>query len=286
MKEEGFAESSSNPPLPADISVAVEVGRRLASAREAAELSQHELAGRLRLGERQIVALEAGNLAALPGKTFVRGFVRNYALAVTLDPQPLLALLEQAPELAAPTLELPKTIRVAMPPMGQSAQKRDRLIVAFGAFLLLVAIAIYFFAPPNLNFSLQPSQSESFSVLPVERETMLLEPVSAEQAPQIQENEAMPVTPAASPLPVVSSPAQGNTNLRLDFHGESWVEIIGANEQKLHSRLHPANSSYELKVAPPVTLVIGRASGVSLYFQGKQITLQPSSSDVAQVKLQ
>ncbi|MCL2021024.1 MAG: DUF4115 domain-containing protein [Betaproteobacteria bacterium] len=295
MKDEVASPSEfsapSDSPVLSGISPAVEVGRRLYAAREAARLSQAELASRLRLGERQVVALETGNLAALPGKTFARGFVRNYALAVALDPQPLLAMLEQAPGLTAPTLDLPKPIRVTMPLQGQTAQKRDRLIITLGIALFVMAVVIYFFAPQHLELKLASEAPENIPIAPVAHEASIPEPVPVAPAPAEEEHapdthDALPAITAAFPVSASSPPAQDNGNLRLEFQGTSWVEITDKNEQRLHSHLHEANSSHELTITPPVTIVIGRASGVRLYYQGEPRPLQPNSNDVATVKLQ
>ncbi|MDO9063656.1 MAG: helix-turn-helix transcriptional regulator, partial [Sulfuricella sp.] len=67
-------------------------GKVLAEAREKLGLSVVEVARQLRLSPRQIEALEADDHASLPGKTFLRGFLRNYAKLLQLDPDPLLAL--------------------------------------------------------------------------------------------------------------------------------------------------------------------------------------------------
>lgn len=69
------------------------VGQALKSGREAAGLTAAEVGEKLKLSARQIEALENDDFAALPGNTFVRGFVRNYARLVNLDPQPLLEQL-------------------------------------------------------------------------------------------------------------------------------------------------------------------------------------------------
>ncbi|MDR1850146.1 MAG: DUF4115 domain-containing protein, partial [Zoogloeaceae bacterium] len=74
-------------------------------------------------------------------------------------------------------------------------------------------------------------------------------------------------------------------NLLLEFLDESWVEITNQNEEKVHSRLHEAFSSQELRITPPVTIVIGRASSVRLYYKGNPVPLKPSSNDVAVVRL-
>ncbi len=75
-------------------SVRVTPGVRLRQAREAMGQSAADIATRLRMGVKQVQALEAGDYAALPTGTFLRGFVRNYAKVVGLDPAELVACLE------------------------------------------------------------------------------------------------------------------------------------------------------------------------------------------------
>ena len=70
-------------------------GAVLRAAREARGESVSEVAFALKLNPRQIAALEADNFSALPGMAFVRGFLRNYARYLGLDPAPLLAGVER-----------------------------------------------------------------------------------------------------------------------------------------------------------------------------------------------
>jgi len=71
--------------------VATSIGERLRQARQAANMSVEDAAAQLRLSPRQILALEGEQFGQLPGRTFVRGFVKNYARLLNLDPEPLLA---------------------------------------------------------------------------------------------------------------------------------------------------------------------------------------------------
>jgi cytoskeleton protein RodZ len=71
------------------------VGTALKAARERAGMSLGEVADRLKLSIRQLEAIEHDDFQQLPGATFVRGFVRNYARFLRLDPEPLMARLEQ-----------------------------------------------------------------------------------------------------------------------------------------------------------------------------------------------
>ena len=61
------------------------VGSRLRRAREQAGLSVAAVAADTRISQRQIEAIEAGNYAALPGRTYAVGFSRSLARAVGLD---------------------------------------------------------------------------------------------------------------------------------------------------------------------------------------------------------
>jgi len=61
------------------------VGSRLRRAREAAGMGIAALAAQTRISTRQIEAIESGDYAALPGRTYAVGFSRTLARAVGLD---------------------------------------------------------------------------------------------------------------------------------------------------------------------------------------------------------
>jgi cytoskeleton protein RodZ len=66
-------------------------GQVLAAQREAMGWTVEQVADQLKLAVRQVVALEAGDYAALPSPAVTRGFVRAYAKLVKVDPAPLVA---------------------------------------------------------------------------------------------------------------------------------------------------------------------------------------------------
>jgi cytoskeleton protein RodZ len=68
-------------------------GKALAAQREAMGWTVEQVADQLKLAVRQVIALEAGDYASLPGPAVVRGFVRAYAKIVRLDPAPLVAMI-------------------------------------------------------------------------------------------------------------------------------------------------------------------------------------------------
>jgi cytoskeleton protein RodZ len=71
-------------------------GGRLRAAREARKLSVSEVAAGLRLEERTIKALESDDYDALPGPTFVRGYIRSYARSLDLPPDEVVSEYDRA----------------------------------------------------------------------------------------------------------------------------------------------------------------------------------------------
>lgn len=67
-----------------------EIGQILREARENKGLSLGDVQAKIRINTRYLEALEAGDYDALPTPVHVRGFLRNYARHLGLDPQPLL----------------------------------------------------------------------------------------------------------------------------------------------------------------------------------------------------
>lgn len=88
-------------PTPAPVAVAE--GSPLAVARVAAGLSIADVGRQLKLSGWQVEALESGDYKRLPGPVFVRGFIRNYARLLKIDPAPLLA------DIAGPAQPVPVT---------------------------------------------------------------------------------------------------------------------------------------------------------------------------------
>ena len=127
-------------------------GARLREAREAAGLSIDAVAQQLKLAPRQVKALEDDDFAQLPGRTFIRGFMRNYARLVRLDPDALLSALPEgaaAPSLDHPSLA-PTTRAIGELPADVHGKPRATRWAVPLALAAIVAIgAIYEFAGPQ-----------------------------------------------------------------------------------------------------------------------------------------
>ena len=66
-------------------------GQRLRKERESRDVTLRELSDATRIGKRYLEALESNDFDALPGAVFAKGYIRNYAEHLGLDPEPLIA---------------------------------------------------------------------------------------------------------------------------------------------------------------------------------------------------
>jgi cytoskeleton protein RodZ len=132
---------------PRGVAGATSAGGRLREAREAAGLSVDAVAHQLKLAPRQITALEEDDWQHLPGRTFIRGFARNYARFLRLDPDAVLALLpapETAPALGRPALRTDTRPMGEIPAMREPSRASPMRIVLPLALLAIVAMVAYY----------------------------------------------------------------------------------------------------------------------------------------------
>ncbi len=125
-----------------------EVGTLLRSAREQQGFSASDIAGKLRMGVKQVSALECGDYSTLPTGTFLRGFVRNYARAVNLNSEEIIALLEKthrgAASVAAASVVVPAQQNIAVkPPGGDLATPKGRMMIV-AAIAVALAGAVWY----------------------------------------------------------------------------------------------------------------------------------------------
>ena len=74
-----------------EISSLQKIGGKLKLAREEKNLSANQLAGSLKIGEEQLIALESGNANLLPEEVFIKAMIRRVAEKLHLDGDVLLS---------------------------------------------------------------------------------------------------------------------------------------------------------------------------------------------------
>jgi cytoskeleton protein RodZ len=120
-------------------------GNVLKAAREMQGLSIHDVSSQLRLGPKQILAIEQDDFDKLPQPSIVRGFIRNYAKLLNIDVTPVIAAYQRIVPSTAP---LPLSVRSNASPsvIDKPARAiRPQRILTFFIFLILAAILAYFY---------------------------------------------------------------------------------------------------------------------------------------------
>lgn len=112
-------------------------GALMRIAREKAGLTVQQLANAMNLSQKQIVALEADDLDALPSATFVRGFVRNYARIVGCDPNQFAVDDEEHTPLSQASAFQLSPPAENMPIKSNRAHANRRWMMAAGVVILL-----------------------------------------------------------------------------------------------------------------------------------------------------
>ncbi len=271
-------------------------GKVLAEARERLGLNVAEVARQLRLSPRQIEALEADDHASLPGKTFLRGFLRNYAKLLQIDPEPVLALCQPEPPQAQPIAVPMSKIefggkRRLMPFGGHSGKPRAKYAAIIGVAALALW-GLYGLFQGQLSFQDAPVKSagETMMVLSLPQ----AEP-PAQAAPVTNQGAgpapaAAPIAPAAAEAPVPLTPSMavvGGQRLQFVFDGDAWVEVKDKSGKVIFYQLNAKGSQQSVRGTPPFSLVIGNASHVRLTYNDKPVDLAPHIKvDVARLSIE
>jgi cytoskeleton protein RodZ len=264
-------------------------GAALAAARTAQNLSVTDVARQLRLSVNQVAALEAGEFERLPGPVFVRGFVRNYARLLKLDPERIVDAI--MPDLSEQEVrkEPPDFREIPFP----SARTRPRRWPGLAALLALVALAAYEFYWSEPGDMTVTKSAPAVAPAPAEEQpagaTLSGSDVQAPRA-EPAESTAQQAHEAASEdlQPPLAAKETGDGELRFTFAKESWVQVRERSGKTIFTRLNPAGSEQRVSGKPPLMLVIGNAHGVQLIYNERPVDLEPYivRDDVARFTLE
>ncbi|MBB5019782.1 cytoskeleton protein RodZ [Chitinivorax tropicus] len=296
-------------------------GSELKAERLRQSLSIDEVVAKLKLSRRQVEALEADRFDDLPGNTFVKGFVRNYAKLLGLNAS---ALVEQASAMlpedvdAQPTRLEGRMPRITVEPgYGMSADRGGLSVLLMGAAAAVVAGFVVYYVllrpatEPELHMAGSSSGTTATVETPVEvspqstpAETstpVAVAPVPTGVATPAVEPVTQPATTANPPPPAqatsstdtVAAPAAqptatlgGQHAIKLNFNGESWVDIRDSEGKRLASKLFKPGQEEIVQGKPPYKLVVGNATQVTVMYNGKAVDLAPYVKvDVARFEL-
>ena len=293
-------------------------GETLRLARERASLSQEDIAGKLKLSPRQIAAIESGDWSALPERTFTRGFMRNYARLVGVDPDSL--GLDQAPSQAISQLRpTPTAIGEIVPQADRNSFGTARWLVPGLLIAALVAGVLYFqggrwfgwdmsrilataaTTTPSLkgaiaakaeSVSEKADASASAAGAPATSSGAVIVPSSAPPASTGQAAavaapaaDTSPAAPALLQPSLAPAVAAGEKRIALTFKSKSWTEVRSKGDVIFSETATPGIRDFN--GALPLSFTVGNASNVVVSIDGKPFDMtELTRNDVARFRVE
>jgi len=258
------------------------VGAVLRQERLRQDLSLYDIAGQTKISERYLEAIEQENFESLPGVLFARNFVRQYASALKVDPEPMLAELPKVDIANAPLPDPPARVKRSKwdprwtSPLASAAWS----VLALGAaFMGWVHFNHPAWSLPYLGQTVSASAAAGqVSPEPVKaaavRKIQETAPTSAprvekasvpdrEGATTQQEETAQATTTEAAARPI---------QIVVTAHEPAWVEVVADGKTTFSGTLQP-NDSRAIAADAQVKLVTGNAGGIGISLNGR--TLEP-----------
>lgn len=282
------------------------VGRRLAAARESLGLSVADVARQIKLSVQQVEALEADDLARLPkSAVIVKGFLRNYAKLVQLDPEQLLgaARVPSAGSEVKGKYRRREVVTFERP-------TRPWLKVMLGLALIVAILLGAYEYHMNPDFFGEPAGPQAVDRPTAGGRPAPTPPPAAAPQPATQEAPATPAvaptevpgsaaapasvagpaTPAAATaanLPPTAAAASGPGVVRFRLERDAWIEVKDRDGNRIMNQLCKAGTEKSVQGIPPLQLVVGAASGVKVEWNGQPVNIVPFTKvDVARFTLE
>ena len=271
-------------------------GAQLAQARTDLHLAQEDVAAKLHLATSQIQALEQDDYTNLPGATYVRGYLKSYALLLGLSPEPILEAHKRLT--AAPVTP---DFRAIAPQREITSRHHQVRFVTYFMAAIVIGLAIAWWQgrdvrPPNPLLAVHDSEpavtvpnavpdADAISELgkPSAETPAIPAPVGIAATGNKPPVLVTPSAPAAAssaavtPPPTVVIPAPATLpvgpRIKLVLHADqdSWADIRDARQAKLLYDTVPAGRSVTLEGVAPLSIFIGNAAGVRLDYNGQAV---------------
>jgi cytoskeleton protein RodZ len=240
------------------------IGARLRSAREHSRLTIVQAAERLHVDAEVLEALEAENFAALGAPVYVRGHLRHYAELVGESAEALVDLYSQGARVPQPDLtRIPKPV----------PDHAGSLVVA------AVLVVVVFSAAGAVWWGLSLSRRQwSTAVVRPDADASMLGGAASAGA-LVAVAASSPARPAPSsvvaPAALAAPPGAAapvptrQIHVVLAYSTDSWTEVYDATGRRLLYGLASAAATRALEGVPPLEVVLGDASGVTLAVGGQ-----------------
>jgi cytoskeletal protein RodZ len=285
-----------------------ELGKRLKEAREAKDYSLDDLQRVTKIQKRYLIGIEEGSYDMMPGKFYVRAFIKQYCEAVGLQPE---VIFEEYKD------DIPTTYEDEIPVSLSRVQSRKgisggsskaldvipKLLIAI--FVIAVLIALWVFVqnkvadnagnggtsnkePVAVDQQDLPSEEE-----PVEEEDKDQKESNDETKPEEEKETKEKEENAGQSLEAVKTEGTKTTyelkntdqfKLELAAKGDAWVAVYNSKDEVLFQGMlyNGDKKEFDLTADQQAYLVIGNAANTAINVNGKLLEYKIPTDTVRQ----
>jgi cytoskeleton protein RodZ len=259
------------------------VGQYLREEREKKNLSLEEVAKVTRITLENLQALERDDFQAISAPIFVRGFLRNYASQLGLDPNEIMARYESQVDL----LKISPKVKES-PPI-----KNGSPLFKYIAFLILIligtAIGFYYYQqapPPPPPPSATPPPPPAVAVQPP---PPTAPPPPEGPAPQVasqpeKEKKQPEKAPATAPKGTLEKSEERGHILKVIAKEKTWLRIKPDDQPVIDVLLQPGET-VSWSTRGKFNITVGNAGGIEIFFDGVSQGIPGKSGQVIHLVL-
>jgi cytoskeleton protein RodZ len=276
------------------------IGERLRSERIRRKRSIEDISRETRIAPRMLEAIEKEEFSSLPGLLFARNFVKQYALALGLDPEPIVAGLPHVDVSAARLPEPP--VRLKRTEIWNP--EWNGAISSFAWFVIAVAAGVAAYIHFNRPLETAASGRAPHVVVAAAMQSGSA-PSSAErgqtgttekpEAPMPANDRAVSAEPKISTVGDQSPRARSlrtdedqaaghKVNVSITAHADSWIQVDADGRTVFTGMLKP-NESRKISGDEMVKLVAGNAGGITVSLNGRTLDPLGAAGQVKVLKL-
>jgi len=286
-------------------SVVQSVGHLLRNARTVKGLSIDDVSRQLRLSAQQIEAIEKEDFEKLPGRTFLRGFIRNYANLVQLNPVPLLQMLPESTRVISTYERTPFKNKQISFSSNREKPGNHSLIIAIILFVIILGAYLLFENGgwnKNSDISAESVETKTESAT-ASVEIQLPLPGVVKNTSNTSDSPANKPSEVNNPVPATENTAaqadvktesaaenksavektdktektvafdKNTGHLYFKLTADSWIKVVDGKGVTVFEQLKKSGSEQIVTGKRPLSLVIGNASGVNLTYNDKEIDI-------------
>lgn len=163
----------------------MEIGVLLKEAREEKGFTLDNIQEKTKIQKRYLVAIEQDDFSALPGKFYARAFIKEYAEAVDLDPDVVLANFKEEKDI--PEEEPVKYTRLDRSEKMNESKKSS--ILSFLPTLIVIFLIVAIVGVAIMYYQKSLSDSEGDTVQSDETDEVVRKEKDSDEADEIEEND-------------------------------------------------------------------------------------------------